>query len=245
MSDKDVTIWAACHLFSFNFICCRRVWALHLFFFPSPPPIGSTRCEEGVLESCDVSGWGMGWITATATTAVALMAWCGRVNSSSAFNLSMQVLRFLTFTPCGSPLPLSASDSCGVELSNMYCVCVENALLLFRSMCLCVSTVWPCPCVSVCVCLCTSVCTVGSVGDAKPLGPRAGNSIWHEHSEDYLCPDSYCLTDNKNRHHSLLKVNMLKQGGSARPEITLQKTHRGERGEVKVRGDGDREMVGV
>lgn len=42
---------------------------------------------------------------------------------------------------------------------------------------------------------------------------------------------------------------MLKQGGSARPEITLQKTHRGEiqgeRGEVKVRRDRDRKMVGV
>lgn len=34
-----------------------------------------------------------------------------------------------------------------------------------------------------------------------------------------------------------LKVNILKQRASARLEITLQKTHRGEKGEVKVRRD--------
>lgn len=64
-------------------------------------------------------------------------------------------------------------------------------------------------CMTLCVCVC-----VDSVGPTKPSGLCAGNSIWHEHSEDYLCPDSYCLTDNKNRHHSLFKVNVLKQGAS-------------------------------
>lgn len=71
----------------------------------------------------DEEGTSHGMNHGTVMTAVALMPWTGRVISSSAFNLSMQVLRFLTFTQCGSPLPLSASDSYGVELSSM-CVCV-------------------------------------------------------------------------------------------------------------------------
>lgn len=83
----------------------------------------------------------------TVIMAVALMPSAGRVILSSAFNLSMQVLRFLTFTPCSFMLSLSASDSYGVELSSM-CVRarVENALLLCLSKCLCVSRGRPCVC---------------------------------------------------------------------------------------------------
>lgn len=125
------------------------------------------------------------------------------------------------------------------------CVCRKCTVIVYERVLVCFN----CTTLCMCVCACARVPTVDSAGAAKPFGPRAGNSIWHEHSEDYLCPDSYCLTDNKSSHHSLLKVNMLKQGGSARPEITLQKTHRGEiqgeRGEVKVRRDRDRKMVGV
>lgn len=53
-----------------------------------------------------------------------LMAWTGKVISSYAFNLSMQVLRSVTFPPCGSPLPLSAFDSYRVALSSM-CVVLK------------------------------------------------------------------------------------------------------------------------
>lgn len=88
----------------------------------------------------------------TVIMAVALMPSTGGVILSSAFNLSMQVLRFLTFTPCSFMLSLSASDSYGVELSSMcVCVCVhkcvENSLLLCLSKCLCVSRGRPCACV--------------------------------------------------------------------------------------------------
>lgn len=53
----------------------------------------------------------------TKMTAAELAPLYGMVIASSAFNLSMQVLRYLTFPPCGSPLPLSASD--GVEHSRV------------------------------------------------------------------------------------------------------------------------------
>ena len=94
--------------------------------------------------------WSRAMWAATAMTAVALVAWYGGVNSSSAFNLSMQVLRFVTFTPCGSPLPLSASDRCGVELSNMYCVCRKCAFILRERVVVCFN----------CATLCVRVCVL-------------------------------------------------------------------------------------
>lgn len=73
----------------------------------------------------------------TVMMAVALTPWYGRVISTSAFNLSMQVLKYLTFTPCGSPLPLSASD--GVErsgvyvrVSKMHCYCLRACACVFQ-----------------------------------------------------------------------------------------------------------------
>lgn len=73
----------------------------------------------------------------TVMMAVALAPWYGRVISTSAFNLSMQVLKYLTFTPCGSPLPLSASD--GVERSRVYvrvskthCYCLRACACVFQ-----------------------------------------------------------------------------------------------------------------
>lgn len=123
-------------------------------------PIGFTRDAEArrefwrVLDSCDVSGWG-GDIARGESRRLRwrqLHSWrgTGGVNSSSAFNLSMQVLRFVTFTPCGSPLPLSASDRCGVELSNMYCVCRKCAFILRERVVVCFN----------CATLCARVCVL-------------------------------------------------------------------------------------
>lgn len=95
-----------------------------------------------------------------------------------------------------------------MKWSSLACACVCVCVLKMHVYCL-----QACACVfQLYNLMCACVRAVDSVGAVKPFGPRAGNSIWHDHSEDYLCPDSYCLTDNKNRHHSLLKVNMLKQG---------------------------------
>lgn len=59
-----------------------------------------------VLESCDMSDEERTWHAmnhGTVMTAVALTAWYGRLISSSAFNLSMQVLRNLTFYTVSFP----------------------------------------------------------------------------------------------------------------------------------------------
>lgn len=93
-----------------------RLQAFHSFpslslLFLGPGRTGPGRCE---LKMADA--------------AAELLQWTGGVISSSAFNLSMQVLRFLTFTACSSPLPLSASDRCRVELSacgNALCLCTS------------------------------------------------------------------------------------------------------------------------
>ena len=111
-----------------------------------------------MVESCDIADqveditWDETWERDDGSCA---HAWTGRVISSSAFNLSMQVLRYLTFTPTGSPLLLSASDSYGVELSGVHvcvcaCVCVDNALSSRTSLFLQVSSVRPCVCAVQC-----------------------------------------------------------------------------------------------
>lgn len=66
----------------------------------------------------------------------------------------MQVLRFLTFTLCDSPLPLSASDG---EQRSGVCACVENALFIVYEN----------------VCARAPVPTVDSAGAAKPCGGLA------------------------------------------------------------------------
>lgn len=72
----------------------------------------------------------------------------GGVILSSAFNLSMQVLRYLTFTLRASLLPLSASD--GVQRLQSSCVCRKKALLLFASVFVCFT----------CTSLCLRVCVL-------------------------------------------------------------------------------------
>lgn len=109
------------------------------------------RGREGVLESCDMNDeerTSHGMNRGTVMTAAALMPWNGRVISSSAFNLSTQVLRFLTFRPCGSPLPLSASDSYGAALCStgacvlkMHSYCLRACACVFQlydPVCVCV-----------------------------------------------------------------------------------------------------------
>lgn len=85
------------------------------------------------------------WI-ACLMMAAELLHWTYQAISSSAFNLSMQVLRFLTFIPCSSLLPLSASDSYRVELSacvrwKMHFV-YECALVCFKCTAFCVLNLW-------------------------------------------------------------------------------------------------------
>ena len=75
------------------------------FFFPL---LWITSVDSDVLESRDAKDEVRalhGMNGGTAMTAAALPRWTGSVISSSAFNLSMQVLRLLTFTPCSSLLP--------------------------------------------------------------------------------------------------------------------------------------------
>ncbi len=86
------------------------------------------------------------------------------------FNLSMQVLRFLTFTLCGFPLPLSASDRYGVELSSM---CLRALKMHFYCLRAC-AYVFHCAALE---CACTCVCAADSAGAAKLLESRAGNLI--------------------------------------------------------------------
>lgn len=74
--------------------------------------------------------------------AAELLHWTYQAISSSAFNLSMQVLRFLTFIPCSSLLPLSASDSYRVELS----ACVRWKCTLCTSVHLYISSARPSVC---------------------------------------------------------------------------------------------------
>lgn len=167
ISDKDVTIRAASHLFD------------SIYLFPSCLNASSFSSPGGSREAISRRGryrrrvWShvtwtmrrghhMGWIMGLWWRRLHSCPGIARVISSSAFNLSMQVLRFLTFTPCASLLPLSASDGYGVELSSMrMCVCWKCTFIVYERVLVCFNCTTLCVCVRVLLILWVAVKSFG------------------------------------------------------------------------------------
>lgn len=160
----------------------------------------------------------------TEMTAAELAPLYGMVIASCAFNLSMQVLRYLTFPPRGSPLPLSASD--GVEHSRVqgHCVggregggdprfcCLQACARASRNA---QARVHERP-------------RSSSAHVAKRLRPRRRKLDLTRCTAKITCVQTVIASQTiRTAITHFLKVNVLKQGGAASPAHNLTKDPQG------------------